>query len=94
MSELRKDPVTRRWVIIATERARRPSDFAKPKTEEKSLPEHVDNCPFCEGNESLTPPELMAYRHAGTQKDTKGWWIRVIPNKYSAVKLDVPLERR
>ncbi|HOP56071.1 MAG TPA: galactose-1-phosphate uridylyltransferase [bacterium] len=94
MSELRKDPVTRRWVIIATERAKRPSDFVKPKPDSSAIPEYLDKCPFCEGNENQTPPELMSYRHAGTQKDSKGWWIRVVPNKYSAVSLDTHLERR
>jgi len=93
MSELRKDPVTRRWVIIATERAKRPSDFADSRPKPTPLPQYLEKCPFCEGNESQTPPELMSYRQAGTQKDTKGWWIRVIPNRYSAVSTNVSLER-
>lgn len=58
MSELRKDPVTRRWVIIATERAKRPSDFVKPKPDSSAIPEYLDKCPFCEGNENQTPQSL------------------------------------
>lgn len=57
MPELRRDPIIGRWVIIATERAKRPKDFA-PTHEE--LPE--GKCPFCEGAESQTPPEIVAIR--------------------------------
>ncbi|MEA4884786.1 MAG: galactose-1-phosphate uridylyltransferase [Clostridia bacterium] len=94
MSELRKDPVTRRWVIIATERAKRPSQLHSPApVTSPDMPERDPKCPFCEGNEMMTPPEVAAYRNAGTQRDTPGWWIRVIPNKYSAVDPGIPLER-
>ena len=57
MPELRKDPVSGRWIIIATERSTRPSDF-------KSGPQPIKGgfCPFCEGNEDKTPPEIIAYR--------------------------------
>ena len=68
MPELRKDPVSGRWVIIATERARRPRDF---KTEPQ--PVRTGFCPFCEGCEDSTPPEIMAYREPGTQPGPLGW---------------------
>ena len=94
MSELRKDPITRRWVIIATERAKRPSQLSSPSpVTPPDMPARDPKCPFCEGNEAMTPPEVAAYRHAGSQRDTPDWWIRVIPNKFSALDPDTPLER-
>ena len=80
MPELRKDPIIRRWVVIAKERAKRPSDFRQ-----KAQPEDDAFCPFCEGNEDKTPPEILAYRKAGTEPDKPGWWVRVIPNKFPAL---------
>lgn len=74
MGELRKDYVLERWVIIATERAKRPHQFKKERKEQK-----VDICYFCPGNENLTPPEI--YRTGG-----ENWQIRVFPNKFAAVK--------
>ncbi len=55
--ELRKDPVVGRWVIISTDRAKRPSDFLRNKVVQKG-----GFCPFCPGNESKTPSEVLAYR--------------------------------
>jgi UDPglucose--hexose-1-phosphate uridylyltransferase len=60
MPELRKDLITEDWVIIATERGKRPHDFAQPPIEPEPL-----TCPFCPGNESQTPPELWASRPSG-----------------------------
>ena len=72
MPELRRDPVLSRWVIIATDRSRRPSDFRDERPSEQA-----DFCPFCEGNESRTPPETMAFRREGSGPNTPGWKIRV-----------------
>lgn len=80
MPEFRKDPVLKRWVIIATERAKRPHDLARPKVEEKAA-----FCPFDYGNEHTTPPEILAFRPADTAPNTPGWWVRVVPNKFGAV---------
>ncbi len=82
MPELRKDPIIGRWVIIATERGKRPSDF---KPEKDAIAEN-DSCPFCEGNEKLTPPEVDADRPSATDGDTPGWLIRTVPNKYPALE--------
>ena len=58
MPELRKDPITGRWVIIATERAKRPDDFLR----ESAGHAHSGYCPFCPGHEDKTPGEILAYR--------------------------------
>ena len=91
MPELRKDPIIKRWVLIAKERARRPSDFKHTSTQEE-----VEGgfCPFCEGNEKKTPPEILAYRKEGTKPDEPGWWLRVIPNKYPALDTEGSLCKR
>ncbi|MFH1422810.1 MAG: galactose-1-phosphate uridylyltransferase [Planctomycetota bacterium] len=78
MPEIRQNIATKDWVIIATERAKRPEDFVK-KVEKKVIPEFVQSCPFCPGNESKTPPETLRIG-----KDDK-WQVRVIPNKFGAL---------
>jgi len=83
MPELRQNPATKEWVVIATERAKRPEDFAPTRIEEKV--EAINHCPFCEGNEGSTPPEILAYRTYGTKPNSPGWWIRIIPNKFPAL---------
>lgn len=90
MPELRKDPVTNRWVIIASERAKRPSDFVV----ESQILKH-GFCPFCYGNEDKTPPEIIAYYNDGNRKpNTPGWEVRVIPNKFPALQIEGELERK
>lgn len=88
-NELRKDYLLDRWVVIATERSRRPTDFAKQKT--KSGQNGV--CPLCVGNEHMTPPAVMLYLKQNgdvkTDRDKNGtrpqnWLVRVIPNLYPA----------
>jgi UDPglucose--hexose-1-phosphate uridylyltransferase len=88
-NELRKDYLLDRWVVIATERARRPTDFFKQRTEQASKA----LCPLCPGNEHLTPPATLVYlpNDAGIRKDkeegdfrSKNWLVRVIPNLYPA----------
>lgn len=84
MPELRQDPATKQWVIIATERAKRPEDYPRHSAKVKH-PEYDEDCPFCPGNEAMTPPEESAYRQYGTEADTENWWVRVIPNKFAAL---------
>ena len=83
MSELRKDPVTGRWVIIATERGQRPGAYIQG-----TEPRKGGFCPFCEGNEQHTPPEVLAFRDKAKERDSDGWWVRVVPNKYPAIRLE------
>ena len=96
MPELRQDPVTRRWVIIATERAKRPTDLRGDgqKTRLECLASQKESCPFCEGNEGKTPPEVAAYRKAGTAANKPGWWVRTVPNRYAALQIEGERERR
>lgn len=89
MSELRHDPIVDRWVIIAAERAKRPSDFVVPKAKEWN-----DVCPFCEGNEEQTPPEIYAIRKKMSKKDKPGWNIRVVPSLFPILLVDGNLDRR
>src|SRR5262245_53654162 len=88
MPELRKDPVTGRWVIISTERGRRPLLNGKHTADKAG-----SFCPFCEGNESHTPPEIMSYRN-GSEANKPGWSLRVVPNKYPALQIEGELSRQ
>ena len=91
MPELRKDPVLGRWVIISTERAKRPKDFKFEPEEKKITP---SECPFCPGNESATPPEIIAYRENDSKPNTPGWSLRVIANKFPALRIEGEIGRR
>lgn len=88
MPELRKDPIMGRWVIISTERGKRPSSF-EPVS--KRVAAHM--CPFCPGQEFNTPPEIIAYRPQDTEPNQPGWQLRVIPNKYPALIVEGQLNR-
>ena len=88
MPELRKDPITGRWVIIATGRAKRPSDFIRQPVP----PPTASVCPFDEGNECKTPPEVLAYRSNGG-RDEPGWRVRVVPNKFPVLGIEGKLDR-
>ncbi len=88
MSELRWDPLKEHWVIIATERGRRPRDF-------HIEPHHHSSevCPFCYGYEKKTPPEIFAIRSSG-EANSPGWQVRVIPNKYPALRVEGEIKSR
>jgi UDPglucose--hexose-1-phosphate uridylyltransferase len=88
MSELRKDPVTGRWVIISTERIKRPTDFQL----ERANIIREEHCPFCAGHESMTPPEVFAFRN-GHHPNGPGWDLRIVPNKFPALQVEGQLDR-
>jgi UDPglucose--hexose-1-phosphate uridylyltransferase len=88
MPELRKDPVVGRWVIISTERSRRPSDFAPMPVRRRGGP-----CVFCPGQESSTPDEILAVRPDGSLRNGPGWYLRVVPNKFPALRIEGEIER-
>jgi len=87
MSEIRRNIITRDWVIMATERAKRPHEFGSFKKVRESLPLYKDNCPFCVGNEHLSTKDII--RIEG--KDS--WKVRIIPNKYPALSPEGNRER-
>jgi len=89
LPELRKDPITGRWVIISTDRAKRPTDFVRQSVKIKGN----GFCPFCYGNESKTPPEILAYGRNGGPRNTPGWSVRVVPNKFPALGIEGDLDR-
>ncbi|MFU8856112.1 MAG: galactose-1-phosphate uridylyltransferase [Deferrisomatales bacterium] len=84
MSELRFDPLKRRWVIVAQERALKPADLVQPKPEPSSR-----NCPLCPGNEQYAGQEI--FRLPGGPADS--WRVRVVPNKFPVLRVEGDLER-
>lgn len=89
MPELRRDPIGGRWVIVSTDNAKGPADFAI----EKEPAANKDNCPFCLGNEHMTPPEVFAKREGGGAPNSGGWSLRVVPNKFPALKIEGNIDR-
>jgi len=89
MPQLRRDPVTGRWVIVAADRQKRPSDFRLDRPTILGR----DHCPFCPGREDLTPPEILSYRQNGGAPNSAGWDVRVVPNKFPALQVEGSLER-
>ena len=88
MPELRQNIITREWVIIATERAKRPDEFVRPKKAIHTVPAFDPACPFCPGNESMSAAET--YRVA----DREGWRVRVVGNKFPALSREGDRVRR
>jgi len=84
MSELRHDPIQKRWVIIASDRGKRPIDFKQesPKATKASF------CPFCKGSESKIPDTISQI------PDNENWRVRTVPNKYPALKIEGDLDRK
>jgi UDPglucose--hexose-1-phosphate uridylyltransferase len=88
MPELRKDPITGRWVIISSERGKRPSEFQGQRSAKRA-----GFCPFCAGNERTTPGEILAYRDNG-QPNGPGWRLRAVPNKFPALQIEGELNKQ
>jgi len=84
MPELRRDPIVGRWVIIATERARRPAEPHPPAP--PATPGRL--CPFCPGHEDKTPHEVYASGRPGDAPDAPGWRVRVVPNRFPALRIE------
>ncbi|MFN3966663.1 MAG: hypothetical protein ACK4JE_03070 [Endomicrobiia bacterium] len=80
MPQLRQNIAPKEWVIIATERAKRPEDFTKKeKNIQEPLPEYSPKCHFCPGNEQFAPVETFSIRK------NNQWVVRVVPNKFPAL---------
>jgi UDPglucose--hexose-1-phosphate uridylyltransferase len=87
--ELRRDPVTGRCVLVAPERARRPIALSGHGPHARTGGERSP-CPFCPGQEADTPDEVFAVRDPATAANGPGWHLRVVPNKFPAVRPDPP----
>ncbi len=91
MSELRQDPTTREWVIMAPERSKRPQQTLR-KRQIEVLPDWDKSCPFCPGNEKQTPEAVLVIPDSDGDS---GWSVRVVPNLFAALTMegsDGPLE--
>ncbi|MDD5438766.1 MAG: DUF4921 family protein [Candidatus Omnitrophica bacterium] len=92
MSELRKDPISGRWVIIAEGRSLRPGAFVKKNQPPASSA--APACPFCAGHEGETPLEVYTIRDPKTKPNTPGWKVRVVPNKFPALGQGLKLVKK
>ncbi len=92
MPELRKDPISGRWVIISTERSKRPGDLAvvaHPRPDALAK-----DCPYDEGRENSTRPEILSYRMKGTERNQPGWSVRVVPHDHPVLEVEGDMGRR
>jgi UDPglucose--hexose-1-phosphate uridylyltransferase len=87
-SQYRYDILQKRWVIVASERGKRPQDFSIPREDIEPA-----FCPFCQGHEDKTPHEILALREPGTRANGTGWKVRVVPNKFPALRVEGQPER-
>ena len=91
MSELRQNPATKKWVIIAKERAKRPHEYlSKKKNLLNEKQPYSEKCPFCPGNEDKLPEEGIILEK---KKNGKQWSVRVVPNKFPALTAYGNVER-
>lgn len=87
MSELRQNLATKEWVIIASERARRPQEFVEPgRLMCGEGPTWDANCPFCPSNEEHDL-EVARFPAEGP------WQVRIVGNRYPALMRTATLER-
>jgi UDPglucose--hexose-1-phosphate uridylyltransferase len=89
MTELRKDPITGRWVIVLIDR-----DGQLPELVPVGMDGDQENCPFCEGHEDRTSPEIFSYRKKGSYPNTPGWLVRCIPNIHPVLTAGTNMSRR
>jgi UDPglucose--hexose-1-phosphate uridylyltransferase len=81
-SSLRRFPLDRTWSLVA------PGRSGRPQRVDDSASKAI--CPFCEGNELETEPEVFALRHPDSLANTPGWTVRVVPNRFPALSVDAP----
>lgn len=90
MAELRRDPVVGRWVVVNIEDSKGPAFFEK----EDHTPKQESVCQFCYGREHQTPPEIEVVRPSNTAPNTPGWQVRVVANKFPALRIEGNIDRR
>ncbi len=88
MAELRREPVTRMWVVVTNDNPKGPSDYLPFKPPYR-VPEAESPCSFCPGNEGMTPPETFSLT-----RDKGRWLVRVIPNKSPFFHIEGDFDRR
>ena len=90
MGQLRRNPINGRWVIIGVE-----SGPKTPEEFERDVPikDQKENCPFCPGNESKTPPQIIATLQSSSQSHGASWATRVVPNRFPALQREGELEK-
>lgn len=88
-SQLRKDPITQRWIVISPSRAELPSPGLPPRP--PGLP--PETCPFCPGSEAKAGREIYVERAPGSPANGPGWWVRVVPDKYPILHIEGGLEK-
>ncbi len=88
MHELRQNPITKDWVIIAPNRSKRPDQFKHHKPQKKITKpdlEEKDRCPFCPGNEEISGKAVLTYYEDCEEGVQSKWSLRVVPNKFPAL---------
>ncbi len=90
MAELRRDPVIGRWVIVSTDNSLGPESYEK----EDHTFKQAEVCQFCPGREYQTPPEVDCVREHGSHPNGPGWSVRVVPNKFPALRIEGDLDKR
>ncbi len=88
MTELRREPITRMWVVVTTDHPKGPSDYLHFKPPYQ-LQKEKGPCPFCPGNEGMTPKEVFSLNQEGS-----GWSVRVVPNKFPFFHIEGNFDRR
>lgn len=91
MQQLRRDPIIGRWIIVRYDEIKTPVDYYAEAVQKKRSGKM---CPFCVGNEDITPPEIFVDRTPGSQPNEPGWNLRVIANKFPALRVEGDLERK
>lgn len=90
MPELRKDPIIGRWIVFSPDRLHRPMNYLF----NAQLPDcDPASDPFAEGHEAYTPPEVFAIREPHTKPNTPGWKVRVVPNRFPALRIEGDLNK-
>jgi UDPglucose--hexose-1-phosphate uridylyltransferase len=82
MPELRLNHISREWVVVGSSHSKKPEEFRARAKNHKFVPQYDESCPFCKGNESKTPKELMRLPGDGS------WSVRVTPNKFPVLDID------
>jgi len=89
MAELRREPVALRWVVIMTSETKGPEDYLVFRKPYREI-EPIEPCPFCAGNEVLTPQQILALEG----KEKGKWAVRVVPNKFPFFRIEGELDKR